>query len=99
MTTAMYIAACNSAHLLEQRLARWLLMMSDYLSASSFYLTQDFLAQMLGVRRNAVSETASRLQARRVIEYHRGNVRILDPRKLRAASCRCYAVIQKLTRV
>ena len=98
MTTAMYIAACNSAHLLEQRLARWLLMMSDALSLRAFYLKQDFLAQMLGVRRNAVSEVASRLQARGVIEYQRGNVEILDLKKLRAASCRCYGVIQNLTR-
>jgi CRP-like cAMP-binding protein len=99
MTTAMYLAACNSAHRLEQRLARWLLMTSDALSSATFYLTQDFLAQMLGVRRNAVSEVASRLQARGVIEYQRGNIEILDQRRLRAASCRCYRVIQNLTRI
>jgi len=96
MSTAMQIAACNRSHVLEARLARWLLMVRDRFGRNDFYLTQDFLARMLGVRRAGVNEAASLLQSRKLIDYRRGNIRLLDAQALRTAACSCYAVIRKL---
>ena len=96
MSTAMQIAACNKSHLLEARLARWLLMVRDRLETHTFFLTQDFLARMLGVRRAGVNETAGALQNRSLISYTRGRIVILDAKGLRAAACSCYAVIRNL---
>ena len=96
MSTAMQIAACNKAHVLEERLARWLLMVRDRLGSNEFYLTQDFLARMLGVRRAGVTEAAGVLQGRKLIDYSRGKIKLLDAEGLRPAACSCYAVIRKL---
>ncbi|HWM41573.1 MAG TPA: Crp/Fnr family transcriptional regulator [Burkholderiales bacterium] len=96
MSTAMQIAACNKSHVLEARLARWLLMVRDRLGRNEFYLTQDFLARMLGVRRAGVNEAAGALQQRKLIDYRRGNVRLLDAPGLRPVACSCYEVIRKL---
>jgi len=96
MSTAMQIAACNKSHVLEARLARWLLMVRDRLGRAEFYLTQEFLARMLGVRRAGVTEAASALQQRKLIDYNRGKIRLLDAESLRTAACSCYAVIRKL---
>lgn len=96
MATAMQIAACNKAHVLEARLARWLLMVRDRLGRGEFPLTQQFLARMLGVRRAGVAEAASALQQRGLIRYSRGKVGILKPARLRAVACSCYGVIRKL---
>jgi CRP-like cAMP-binding protein len=96
MSTAMQIAGCNKAHLLEARLARWLLMVRDRFGRNDFYLTQDFLARMLGVRRAGVNEAATSLQRRKLIDYNRGRVRLLDPAGLRPVACSCYVVIRKL---
>ena len=96
MATAMQIAACNNAHAVDQRCARWLLMTSDYLSMDAFYLTQAFLAQMLGVRRTGVSEAATRLQKRGLVSYRRGMITILNRAGLAAVSCGCYATIRDL---
>lgn len=96
MSTAMQVAACNKSHLLEARLARWLLMVRDRLGSESIFLTQDFLAHMLGVRRAGVNETAGVLQGLSLISYTRGRIRILDAQGLTAAACPCYAVIRKL---
>jgi CRP-like cAMP-binding protein len=96
MTTAMQIAACNKTHLLAARLARWLMMVRDRLARDEFPLTQEFLAQMLGVRRAGVTEAASVLQAGKLISYTRGRIRILEPDALRAAACSCYGVIREL---
>jgi CRP-like cAMP-binding protein len=96
MSTAMQIAVCNKAHVLSARLARWLLMVRDRLALNEFPLTQEFLAQMLGVRRAGVTEAASDLQARKLISYARGRIKILDVEGLRAAACSCYGVIRKL---
>jgi CRP-like cAMP-binding protein len=98
MATAMRIAACNKSHLLEARLARWLLMMGDRLASCTFRVTQVVLAQMLGVRRAGVTAAASGLQRRKLISYSRGNIRILDLKGLRVASCSCYQVIRELER-
>jgi len=83
-------AGCNRFHNVESRLARWLLMTRDRMGSPQFRMTQDFLATMLGVRRVGITESASALQRRNLIEYHRGSIHILDQRGLEAAACSCY---------
>jgi CRP-like cAMP-binding protein len=96
MATAMQVAVCNKTHLLEARLARWLLMTRDRVASDEFRFTQEFIALMLGVRRAGVTNAAGELQRRKLIRYSRGTMRILDRKRLRAASCSCYEVIRKL---
>lgn len=83
-------ASCMRFHLLEERLARWLLMTQDRAQSSVLHLTQEFLSYMLGVRRVGISKAATSLQERNLISYSRGEIRILDRRGLIAASCACY---------
>ncbi|HKZ04721.1 MAG TPA: Crp/Fnr family transcriptional regulator [Methylomirabilota bacterium] len=87
--------ACNARHVIQQRCARWLLMTADRVESDSFALTQDFLAQMLGVRRAGVTAAARSLQSEGIIDYHRGQITIKDRRKLELASCECYRKVQE----
>jgi CRP-like cAMP-binding protein len=85
--------ACNRLHTIERRCARWLLMTQDRIDASEVPLTQEFLAYMLGVRRQSVTEAAGRLQHRGLIRYRRGTITITDRPGLIRAACECYRVI------
>jgi CRP-like cAMP-binding protein len=91
------LVACNRLHEVEERLARWLLMLQDRIHDSEFHITQEFLAEMLGSRRTTVTMAAGALQRIGLIEYQRGRVHILDRERLESAACECYPVIRKLT--
>ena len=94
LTQISQSAACNRFHLVNQRLARWLLMTHDRIEGDEFRLTQEFLSQMLGVRREGVTLAAGVLQKQQLIRYSRGRIRVLDRAGLEAASCTCYAVVK-----
>jgi CRP-like cAMP-binding protein len=87
--------ACNRAHEVERRLARWLLITQDRVHGATFPLTQEFMAQMLGVSRPTVSIAAGILQKAGMISYARGSVTVTDRPGLEAASCECYRVIRR----
>lgn len=93
-TLAAQCSGCNRVHTMEQRCARWLLMVHDRMPGDDFVLTQDFLSQMLGVRRATVSETASELQGAGFISYSRGRIVIVDRPGLERTTCECYGIIR-----
>jgi len=90
---ATQIAACNRLHEVTGRLARWLLMSSDRIGSNSMPLTQEFLAQTLGTRRSSVTVAAGTLQKAGLITYSRGDVKIINRRKLEEAACECCGII------
>lgn len=87
-------AVCNQFHSVDARLARWLLMTNDHMGDDQFQLTQEFLSNMLGVRREGVSGAAGDLQKQKLISYSRGHLKILDRAGLEATSCVCYEIIK-----
>jgi hypothetical protein len=87
--------ACNNAHPIEQRYARWLLTTHDRVDSDEFPLTQEFLAQMLGTRRATVNEAAAGFQKAGMITYKQGEIKILNRSALEAASCECYHTINE----
>jgi CRP-like cAMP-binding protein len=96
MAQVAQTAACNHFHRVEARLARWLLMTRDRTSSNDLYLTQKFLANMLGVRREGVALAANSLQKRKLIHYSRGHLNIINRRGLEATACVCYKIIKKM---
>jgi CRP-like cAMP-binding protein len=90
---AQQSAACNALRSAESRLARWLLRMHDLAGEDILNLTQDFLAQMIGVQRNSVSAVAHTLQQAGIIKYARGHIEITNLEALRGASCECYQTV------
>jgi CRP-like cAMP-binding protein len=91
---AQQSAACNAAHTVEARLSRWLLRMRDLSESDTLPLTQEFLAQMIGVQRNSVSIVANMLQQAGVIRYSRGHIEITDLAGLKKTSCECYKTVK-----
>jgi CRP-like cAMP-binding protein len=88
-------AVCNRLHSVEQQLCRWLLLSLDRLPSDELIMTQELIADMLGVRREAVSHEAARLQDAGLIKYHRGHITILDRAGLEARACECYGVVRR----
>ena len=95
ITQMAQTAVCNRHHSLEQQLCRWLLLSLDRLSGDELLMTQELIANMLGVRREGVTEAAGRLQAEGMIHYSRGHIKILDRPALEKRVCECYAVVKK----
>lgn len=87
--------ACNGAHTIQERCARWLLKSHDRAGSDEFLLTQEFLSQMLGVRRASVTTASRTLQMAGVIEYERGRISVTGRPGLEDASCECYAVVKE----
>jgi CRP-like cAMP-binding protein len=94
LVQAMQSAGCNAKHRIEQRLARWLLLCADRAHTNSFKLSQEYIADMLGSTRPSVSVAAGLLKEEGLIDYSRGQIHILDVKKLERRSCECYRIIK-----
>jgi CRP-like cAMP-binding protein len=97
ITQMAQTAVCNRHHSVDQQLCRWLLLSLDRLNSNKLVMTQELIANMLGVRREGVTEAAGRLQNLGVIEYRRGKITVLDRPQLEKLSCECYAVVKTET--
>jgi len=95
ITQMSQTAVCNRHHSVDQQLCRWLLLSLDRLSSNELTMTQELIANMLGVRREGVTEAAGKLQSAGLIHYSRGRITVLDRLGLEARSCECYAVVKK----
>lgn len=99
LTQSQQSSACNALHNLEQRLARWLLRVRDATGSDTFKLTQDFMSEMLGVRRTSVSVVAGKFQQAGWISYVRGHVRLERPDALEHCACECYSAVRSQHRM
>ena len=97
ITQMTQTAVCNRHHSVDQQLCRWLLLSIDRLSAPEIVMTQELIANMLGVRREGVTEAAGKLQSAGVISYRRGHIKVLDRPRLEGMSCECYDVVRRET--
>src|SRR2546427_1843762 len=97
ITQMAQTAVCNRHHSVEQQLARWLLLSLDRLLSNELHMTQELIANMLGVRREGVTEAAGKLQTSGVIQYNRGHIMVLDRPGLEERVCECYAVVKRET--
>jgi CRP-like cAMP-binding protein len=97
ITQMAQTAVCNRHHSVDQQLCRWLLLSLDRLSSNQLVMTQELIANMLGVRREGVTEAAGKLDKLGVIRYARGRITVLDRKKLEQLCCECYAVVKKET--
>jgi CRP-like cAMP-binding protein len=95
ITQMAQTAVCNRHHSLDQQLCRWLLLSLDRLQGHELVMTQELIANMLGVRREGVTEAALKLQSAGMIRYARGLITVLDRQALEARTCECYAVVKK----
>jgi CRP-like cAMP-binding protein len=94
ITQMSQTAVCNRHHSVEQQLCRWLLMSLDRLATNELTMTQKLIANMLGVRREGVTESAGKLQKLGLIEYHRGRITVLDRAGVEKQACECYQVVK-----
>jgi CRP-like cAMP-binding protein len=94
ITQMAQTAVCNRHHSLEQQLCRWLLLSLDRLESNELIMTQELIANMLGVRREGVTEAAGKLQRLEIIQYHRGHITVLDRASLEKQCCECYQVVK-----
>jgi CRP-like cAMP-binding protein len=97
ITQMAQTAVCNRHHSVNQQLCRWLLLSLDRLPSNELKMTQELIANMLGVRREGVTAAAGDLQRLKVIRYSRGKITVIDRAKLEQLSCECYAVVKKET--
>jgi len=95
ITQMAQTAVCNRHHSLDQQLCRWLLLSLDRLNSDDLVMTQELIANMLGVRREGVTEAAGHLQKAGLIRYQRGHITVLDRAKLEQRACECYAVVKR----
>jgi CRP-like cAMP-binding protein len=95
ITQMAQTAVCNRYHTVDQQLCRWLLLSLDRLYSNELHMTQELIANMLGVRREGVTEAAGRLQTAKLIHYSRGRIKVLDRPKLEERVCECYAVVSQ----